>query len=304
VSPVARLAPLLVVLLTTLLAIAAAGATNAVLGRVVAPDEAPPEARPAATVAGAPPVATAATPRGVSGPTLLDGIRRRNIFDPAYITAYNPAARGEGGGVPLSDLKLKLLATFVAVPDTHSAAIIAGDNGSSGFGKDEELFSTGATLVGIERDRVKIRTATGEESYLLLDDAAPIPSAEPSGAATASTTEGVEQLSETKFAIDKAVFDKFLSDPTQLATMGRALLHRGPDGEYDGYRLSAIRRGTIADSLGIKNGDVVHSINGKPLNSVQAAMSAGTDLTGGASGPIAIEVTRRGQKMTLEYEVR
>ncbi len=300
----ARLAPLFAVLFTTLIAIGAAGATNLVMGRMITPDAAPPTARPALVADGATASGNTAAPRILSGPTMLDGIRRRNIFDPAYIEAYDPAARSAEGGVPISDLKLKLLATFVAVPDTQSAAIIAGDAGSSGYGLGQELFATGATLVGIERDRVLIRALNGEESYLVLDDTAPIPASEGGAPATASTTEGVEQLSETKFAIDKAVFDKFLSDPTQLATMGRALLHRGPDGEYDGYRLSAIRRGTIADSLGIKNGDVVHSVNGQPLNSVQAAMSAGTSLTGGGGGPFAIEVTRRGQKMTLDYEVR
>jgi len=299
---VARLVPLFAVIVTTLLAIGAAGATNLVFGRFAAREVEAPVVRSTAVADGGS-VAGAAAPRMLSGPTLLDGIRRRNIFDPAYIVAYDPTARSGEGGVPISDLKLKLLATFVAVPETQSAAIIAGDAGSSGYGLGQELFSTGAMLVGIERDRVKIRAVNGEESYLVLDDTAPIPASEP-GAAVASTTEGVEQLSETKFVIDKAVFDKFLGDPTQLATMGRALLHRGPDGEYDGYRLSAIRRGTIADSLGIKNGDVVHSVNGQPLNSVQAAMSAGTSLTGGGGGPFAIEVTRRGQKMNLEYEVR
>jgi type II secretory pathway component PulC len=298
----ARLAPLLAIFATTVAAVVLAWLTNVAIGAAIAPDgEAPSVVHPAPAVAG-PSTSGPSAPRALGGPALLDGIRRRNIFDPAYIAAYDPAAQGAEGGVAISDLKLKLLATFVAVPDSMSAAIIAGDNGSSGYGLGEELFTTGATLVGIERDRVKIRTTAGEESYLVLDDTAPMPAPEP-GVAAAPTTEGVDQLSETKFAIDKSVLDKYLADPTQLATMGRALLHRGPDGEYDGYRLSAIRRGTIADSLGIKNGDVIHAVNGQPLNSVQAAMNAGSALASGGNA-FSIEVTRRGQKMTLEYDVR
>ena len=61
----------------------------------------------------------------------------------------------------------------------------------------------------------------------------------------------------------------------------------------------------MADALGIKNGDVVNTINGTALNSPQAAMGAGAAFTsGGGGGPMQIEVTRRGQKVSLDYEVR
>jgi general secretion pathway protein C len=84
--------------------------------------------------------------------------------------------------------------------------------------------------------------------------------------------------------------------------MGRALLHRGPDGQFDGYRLSAIRRNTLADKLGIKNGDVIHSVNGKSLNSMSAAMDAYQTLT--SENEFSFEVTRRGEKLSLGYDVQ
>ena len=91
-----------------------------------------------------------------------------------------------------------------------------------------------------------------------------------------------------------------------LSKLARALLHRGPDGEYDGYRLSAIRRGSLADKLGIRNGDIIHSVNGTTLNSVQGAMAAFQSLSGGTSpgSGFKFEVTRRGQPVTLSYSVR
>ncbi len=296
-----------ILLLSAALAAGLAASVNFAFGRILAPSE-PAEAVVASepAVAGASPAPGAAErPRVMSEDAWLSAIRKRNIFDPLYIDTYNPAARAGGPGVPVTDLKLKLLATVVARPEAFSSALISGDAGASGYGVGEEIRGTGARVVTIEADRVKIRGADGVESFLLMEQEAHLSAGgatEPTGEAPAGA-EGVEQLGENKFAISKDTLAKYMSDPSQLATMGRALLHRGTDGEYDGYRLSAIRRGTLADALGIKNGDVVHAVNGQSMNSMQAAMTAGQSLAGGA-GNFQIEVSRRGQRMTLEYEVR
>ncbi|MCO4747868.1 MAG: hypothetical protein KC912_23935, partial [Proteobacteria bacterium] len=76
----------------------------------------------------------------------------------------------------------------------------------------------------------------------------------------------------------------------------------GPDGQIDGYRLSGIRRNSLGEKLGIRNGDIIHAANGQALTSMQGAMSAYTTLQSESS--FNFEVTRRGQKMTLQYQVR
>ena len=102
--------------------------------------------------------------------------------------------------------------------------------------------------------------------------------------------------------VSKDVFDKYINDLEGISRMGRALLHRGADGEFDGYRLSAIRRNTLADQLGIKNGDIIHAVNGQPLNSVQSAMNAYNTLRTDSS--FCFEISRRGSPTELCYEVR
>jgi len=78
--------------------------------------------------------------------------------------------------------------------------------------------------------------------------------------------------------------------------------HKGSDGEVDGYRLSAIRRGSLFDKLGIKNGDVVHAVNGLPLTNMEGAMSAFQSLQ--SEDEFSFDVTRRNKKSTFEYEIR
>ena len=66
--------------------------------------------------------------------------------------------------------------------------------------------------------------------------------------------------------------------------------------------LSAIRRGTLADQLGIKNGDIIHSVNGESLNSMQAAMNAYNTMKTQSS--FCFEISRRGTPTELCYDVR
>lgn len=95
-----------------------------------------------------------------------------------------------------------------------------------------------------------------------------------------------------------ATLREAMQDPEAAARMGRALLHRGEDGQFDGFRLSAIRRGSLGDRLGLKNGDIVHEIDGVPLVSLQAAMEAYAKSA--AKERIQVQITRRGEPVTLQ----
>jgi S1-C subfamily serine protease len=87
-----------------------------------------------------------------------------------------------------------------------------------------------------------------------------------------------------------------------LATSARAILHRGATGEHDGFRVSAIRRGTALDLLGFDNGDVVHAVNGRPVTSVEQAMDAYASLHDAAQW--RFDITRRGEQISLLVPVQ
>lgn len=63
-------------------------------------------------------------------------------------------------------------------------------------------------------------------------------------------------------------------DADALSRMARVVPHKGADGELDGFRLSGIRRGSTLDSCGFKNGDVVKTVSGRPVTSVDEALAA------------------------------
>jgi hypothetical protein len=311
----ARTLPIVFVVIWTVLVAGAAAGANALIARFAAPPTAAPSrvagAAAPGTVAASSPAGSQAAgaparPRALGQDQYLDGIMGRNLFDIAMIDLWATRRPAAGGSVVQSDLDVRLIATLVADPAEYSSALIADQStpdlpATYSIGDvlhDHQIDSIGWYYVGLKGPDGTIR-------YLLLNsgDLVAASAGEPAPAEGEGTpAEGVTQLGENKYAISKDVFDKYLNDPEGLAGLGRALLHRGPDGEYDGYRLSAIRRNSIADQLGIKNGDIVHAVNGQPLNSVQAAMGAFGGLK--SESKFCFEVSRRGSPTEICYEVQ
>lgn len=89
--------------------------------------------------------------------------------------------------------------------------------------------------------------------------------------------------------------------PVSMVQRTRGLLHRGPDGAFDGFRFSGIRRDSLLDQLGLRNGDILHAVNDMPLDSVQRALAAYEALNGASH--FELSLTRRGESLRLPVEV-
>ncbi len=238
--------------------------------------------------------------------TYSEPILARNIFDSSGL-----ASSGEDGpqdGDRKSDLKVVLLATMVAEPAEYSSALIAEEGGDKarGYGIGDVLMGE-ATVVKIEQKKVHVRRTDGSVEFITIDDATPVakrPGATVVGGRKGKPEDdgGVTKEGENKYIIEQEVIDKLLENPEQLYSQVRAVPHKGPDGQVDGYRLSGIRRNSFFNKLGIKNGDIVHAANGKELSSMSSAMDAYNSLQ--SEKTFNFEITRRTKRQTFEYEVR
>lgn len=230
----------------------------------------------------------------------IDPILARNIFDSTAIGSSSSEGEVTGEGRK-TDLKATLLATIVAEPEEYSSCLIAagegGDARVEGYGIGDQLLSD-ATILQIEQKKVIIRRSDGSVEYLVMGEE-PARKEDP---AKAESTEGIAKADENKFTIEQSVLQEALSNIDQLAAQLRATPHMGPDGKVDGFRLSSIRRGSLLQKLGIKNGDVVHSVNGIAFTDTASAMGAYQTLQNEKN--FSFEVTRRNQKQTFEYDVR
>ena len=225
-------------------------------------------------------------------------IVRRNIFDSSAV--YTEEKVADGNGECRADSNIRLLATMVADPPIYSTALVA--EGADRMARSrhyrigDALGSDGQVSIISQK-----RICTDNNTCFCMDmpqgpvAQAPGPGGPPGG-------EGVTKLSETQFQVDRGMLDGAMGDIASLAGQIRATPHKGPNGEVDGFRLSSIRQGSMFSQLGIKNGDIVHAVNGTPLTSTEGAMGAYGSIK--SQKAFTFEVTRRNQKMTMEYEVR
>ncbi|MBN2801370.1 MAG: hypothetical protein JXX28_19670 [Deltaproteobacteria bacterium] len=223
---------------------------------------------------------------------LLEGILSRNLFD-----ATRPAAGLAPQGEALTRIPATLLATVVTHPAEFSSALIALSGGEAiGYGLGDSLV--GRTLVGIERDVVVLVDGDGHRELLTRGEVGTrAPVATPAGAA-----EGIVPLAEGRWAVDRDLLREYMSDVSKATALGTARPAKGPSGEVDGYRLSRIRRDSVVEQLGLQNGDVVTSINGASLASLTEALALLPTVPDQPS--LRLAITRRGQPLTLDYELR
>ncbi len=112
---------------------------------------------------------------------------------------------------------------------------------------------------------------------------------------------GVEVVSDTEYIVDREEVDNALENMSQLFTQIRAVPHF-EGGESTGFRLFAIRRGSIFDKIGLKNGDIIRKINGQAMNDPTRALALLEELRG--SEDLTVSVTRNRKDRTINYTVR
>ena len=226
-------------------------------------------------------------------------IVKRNMFDPDAVGAEAVSLESEG----TSDLPVKLIATVVTNPAQFSTALIAGD----GRGEEPEIYSVGdrllneATIEEIHWRKVIIRRDDRLET-IPMDSKGVEPARSSSSNSDSEDADGIQKDGENQYVVPQSVLDNALEDLDKLANQVRVRPHRDSDGNVDGYRLSAIRRGTLLDKLGIKNGDIVHEVNGYPLNSSSGSMTAFQSLQSESS--FQFDISRRNNRRTIKYDVR
>ncbi len=258
-----------------------------------------------------------------------DPILRRNIFDSAAVGKAAESEQDAEGGERRTDLGINLIATVAAWPagcpvlsddalqtdvcreaiervsSEYGTALIMASEGTdthaTGYGIGDAVAAD-ATIVRITRKRVYLRREDGSLEYLDMDGDAGRSSVGRARSDDPASAEGITKNSDNSFTVDSSVLEGALGNLEQLMTQVRATPHMGPDGQIDGYRLSAIRRGSLLQKLGIKNGDVVHSVNGMSLADPGMAMGAFQSLQSERS--FKFDITRRNQKQTFDYEVR
>lgn len=254
------------------------------------------------------PVVPAPPPRFLAKPrTLADyaPITGRNIFSSKGLLP-------EEGGDSLARktrLPLRLVGTVVmTVKPQQSIAAIEHTAQSRIFPVQvgdwiEEL----AQITRIEETRVYfVNNERQETEFVELPEKQPRGLEEPTFASSrlsgvAKSGGGVTQVDETHFEVQKNVVDQGMSNLTSLLQEARAVPNF-ENGMPSGYKILQIQSGGLFDKLGIKNGDVITSFNGNPINDPGAAMRALGEIK--TADRAQVTVKRGGRSMSLDYVLK
>lgn len=112
--------------------------------------------------------------------------------------------------------------------------------------------------------------------------------------------QGIQQVGPGVYRVNRAVLDQALARAPLLARSIRTRTKKR-HGAAVGMSLTKIEEGGLFDHLGLKKGDVLKTVNGFDMSSVDGMLSARTQLS--SASTLSLSLTRGGQPATLEYHV-
>jgi S1-C subfamily serine protease len=96
--------------------------------------------------------------------------------------------------------------------------------------------------------------------------------------------------------VPRAFLDRGLSDFAALDE--QVTLTQLPQG---GFRIAALRQGSFLERMGLRAGDIILRVDGRPLNGVDDASAAYAWVR--VTDRFTVEVVRAGRPLTLRYVV-
>jgi general secretion pathway protein C len=111
---------------------------------------------------------------------------------------------------------------------------------------------------------------------------------------------GIVRLDDTHATVTRALVEQLRADPTPLMK-GARIVPSLTDGKPDGFKLYAIRPGSIYAQVGIANGDKITAVNGAPALPPDQAEAAVEKASHGDR--FVLGLVRRGKPMTLTITI-
>ncbi len=255
-------------------------------------------------------------PPALRGSSLSGENRRKLLDDYAAIWGRNlvnsqglipgedqPNQVQDNGGLPVrTSLPFNLIGTLILVDEVRSIATIEDRSVQQVFPvRVEDEIPQKAKIIKVEARKVTfINTASGRREFIDMPEDpitnnARVQVGKPSVGAT------IEKQGNN-YTVAKIEVDKALTDFNQVLTQARAVPNF-ENGLPAGYKLFQIVPGSIYDKLGLKNGDVISSLNGESINDPAKAFEMLGQLKGGASH-MELGVKRDGRVENKVYDIK
>ncbi len=114
-------------------------------------------------------------------------------------------------------------------------------------------------------------------------------------------TPGITEQSSAAFHVERELMKHYSSHLGQAAKLAAVRWHKTADGQVDGFRIGGVRCGSVLHQMGLRSGDVIHTINRNRIENIPQALSAFQRLK--KKDTFRVRFTRRGQLKQLKYSV-
>lgn len=236
--------------------------------------------------------------------TYYDIILKNNIFVPNRNVSRS---RNKNPSLPnkpqTTDLKVELLGTYLKNNGGKSIAIIKNTNNNKIDG-----YTTGNMISIIKAEKVKLlkienckvtinRKTRGNEVISCNNTNRAINKATKKTAnrRTSTNKTGIKKVEQNRWLIEKKMLDELLEDPAKLLTQARAIPKK------DGLRFISVQPSSVFFKIGLRNGDVLHTINEVELNDMKNVWNVFEQLKDETE--FIINFTRKGNKHSYSYNI-
>lgn len=229
-------------------------------------------------------------------------IVQRDLFK----TAKAQAAPVKDTGVNLEEIgettlkNLKLWGTVTGDAEQSYAVIENTQN------RQQNLYRVGdsiqnATLKLILRSKV-VLTHSGRDEMLAMEkiqQGSGASRARPGRGRVAPRTGGIRTQ---RVSLRRSMINDAMQDVSKLMTEIKISPHVGEDGQPSGLAVSNIKPNSIFRRMGLRNGDVLKSVDGQDIRSVDDALKLYESMK--AADNISVQIQRRGRDRNIEYNIR
>ncbi|MBW2057665.1 MAG: hypothetical protein JRH07_03495 [Deltaproteobacteria bacterium] len=112
---------------------------------------------------------------------------------------------------------------------------------------------------------------------------------------------GIRRVGANRWSVSREAIESAKANMSELMTQIR-IIPNFTEGRPDGFKLLSIKRGSLFDRLGLRNGDVIREINGVFLDSPQKAIEIYGELESGRT--ISVGISRGGREQILNYDLK
>ena len=221
-----------------------------------------------------------------------------------------PGPKVEPSGPPLDSL-IRLVAIFHD-PDPQMSGVVIEKKKT----RTQELYWLGDALEGIEAkvfsveesqvaflyhgSRVSLELTEGKDPGGAIRPARP---ASPSSTMRERPRKRVAVDPQYRHVVPRSEILKVVQKPLEpLRGIRYTLMEDKETGEVQGFRLAGIQEGTLAARYGLKSGDIIGEVNGKPVDGNFSPFTMITEVL--SSDVVQVKVKRNNRDIVLSYELQ